>query len=228
MTIEYPTFEAVNNLTLGQKTAANSYPVIWASDTGLPTGSNTIGTVLATCQGDTAAAATDAGNPVKFGGKATTSATASGSGAPGAVTAGQRVNAWLDLNGRQMNGVESEYDTLTAINTTYNNVTTTATSASVTCYQYRQASFSLNLAKANSPTEIQFTFEVSMDGTNYHTMQNDYLSALVYSSTVAGNSPSHSFTFPIGCQLIRVKATSTGTTASATFTVTNAVLYLRN
>lgn len=42
--------------------------------------------------GDTASGATDAGNPVKIGGHASTTA-------PAAVTAGQRVNAWMSLNG---------------------------------------------------------------------------------------------------------------------------------
>src|SRR3989304_2485586 len=49
----------------------------------------------AVCAGDIASAATDSGNPVKVGGKAF-------SGTPTAVTDGQRVNAWYDLNGRQV------------------------------------------------------------------------------------------------------------------------------
>lgn len=55
---------------------------------------NTAFGVLAT--GDVANAATDAGNPVKIGGKA------AGVTAPTAVTAGQRVNAWFGLNGGQV------------------------------------------------------------------------------------------------------------------------------
>jgi len=52
-------------------------------------------TINAVCAGDIASAATDSGNPVKVGGKAF-------SGTPTAVTDGQRVNAWYDLNGRQV------------------------------------------------------------------------------------------------------------------------------
>lgn len=49
--------------------------------------------VQAACAGDTAAGATDAGNPVKVGGYAS-------SAVPTAVTAGQRVNGWFGLNGQ--------------------------------------------------------------------------------------------------------------------------------
>jgi len=47
--------------------------------------------------GDTASAATDAGNPVKMGGKALTNYSL-----PATVTTGQRVNAWYDLTGAQV------------------------------------------------------------------------------------------------------------------------------
>lgn len=47
--------------TLGQKTGANSLSVVWASDATLPTGTNTIGTVLA--QGTLANLSTSSPNP---------------------------------------------------------------------------------------------------------------------------------------------------------------------
>lgn len=115
--------------TLGQKTAANSQSVVLASDQGVvttggagaagaaPTGNPNLiagsdGTVARIMQtnpsgavyvygsgggnfpvaGIVASGAADSGNPIKIGGFASTSA-------PTAVTAGQRVNAWYNLNG---------------------------------------------------------------------------------------------------------------------------------
>jgi hypothetical protein len=66
----------------GQATMANSIPVVIASDqSAVPVG------------GDTAHAATDAGNPVKIGGVGRTTN-------PTAVTDGQRVNGFFDKVGR--------------------------------------------------------------------------------------------------------------------------------
>ena len=118
--------------------------------------------------------------------------------------------------------------TLTAINTVYNNTTTTATSASIACSAYRFATFSYEIVSASTPTDILFEIEMSLDGTNYGVLQNDFLGDLRYDDTAVATQVLHSVTFPIGCANIRVKATATGTTASLTFTVTNANLYLRN
>lgn len=64
-------------------------------------------------EGDTAAATTDTGKPVKIGGKASSTV-------PTAVTTGQRVNAFFDLNGRLRAG-NTEYGTANLPNF-YNNV----------------------------------------------------------------------------------------------------------
>ncbi len=60
----------------------------------IPLGTDATGNLrtVATAAGDTAHDAADAGNPVKIGGKASTSA-------PAAVTANDRVNAWMTLQG---------------------------------------------------------------------------------------------------------------------------------
>lgn len=62
--------------------------------------------------GNVASATTDSGNPVKIGGFASTSA-------PGAVTAGQRANAWLGLNGQQFVAIANP--TGAAITTAFDN-----------------------------------------------------------------------------------------------------------
>ncbi len=174
----------------------------------------------------------DSGNPVKTGGKAasykpTTSDQPSANKT--AVAAADRTDGAFNLFGEAVEGVNPYFFTLDNISTTYNNTTTTATSTAKDCWNYRQASFSYELTRANSPTDILFEVEVSLDGTNYAVMQNDFLGDLRESTaSITASGIKKSVTFPIACQSIRIKATATGTTASATFTVTNAKLYLRN
>lgn len=195
--------------------------------TALPAGSNAIGTVTAV--GDVAHDAADSGNPIKIGGKAIDMLPdTDAEQGPSDVTANDRVNALFDLKGRLLTVPNARYNVLDNVSTTYNNTTTTATSTAIVCWQYRQFSLSFNLTRANSPTEILFQIEVSFDGTNYHVLQNDFWASLVISSAVAANSPAYSFTAPLGCQKIRLKVTATGTTASATFTLSNAAIYLRD
>jgi hypothetical protein len=80
----------------GQKVMGSSIPVVIASDQSvIPEG------------GDVAHDGTDSGNPVKIGGKSLTNTSI-----PAVVSAtGDRVNAWLDMNGRLMvaPGIRSTY-----------------------------------------------------------------------------------------------------------------------
>jgi hypothetical protein len=175
--------------------------------------------------------AVDSGGPIKTGGKAASYAPATSdqpSANKTAVASGDRTDGAFNLYGEAVEGVNGYYFTLDNVSTTYNNTTTTATSAAKNCWNYRQASFTYELTKANSPTDILFEVEVSLDGTNYAVMQNDFLGDLRESAASVGSGIKKSVTFAIAAQKIRVKATATGTTASATFTVANAVLYLRN
>lgn len=179
--------------------------------------------------GEIAHDSADSGNPIKIGGKAIdmTPDTDAEQG-PADVAANDRANALFDLKGRLVESVNARYNVLDNVSTTYNNTTTTATSTGIVCWQYRKGSLAFTLAKANTPTEIQFTLQGSNDGTNYFDVQNDFLGAFIYDDVVAGTGPSHLLMFDIAYQKIRLKVTATGTTASATFTVSNASLYLRN
>lgn len=183
--------------------------------------------------GDTAHDAADAGFPVKIGFKVSdyepvTSDVRSG-GRTAVSAANDRCDASGNLYGETVEGVNGYFFTLDNISTTYNNTTTTATSTAKECWNYRQASFTYELTKANSPTDILFEFEVSLNnGSTFAVLQNDFQGDLRESAASVGSGIKKSVTFPIACHSIRVKATATGTTASATFTVANAVLYLRN
>lgn len=176
--------------------------------------------------------AADSQNPIKVGFRAssykpTTSDQPSANRT--AVAAGDKTDASANLYGELVESVNPYFFTLDNISTTYNNTTTTATSTGKDCWNYRQASLSFDLTRANAPTDLTFTIETSGDGTNYQTLVNAGLGAWVYDDVVIGASGiKRSYTFPIACQKIRVKVVATGTTASATFTVANACLYLRN
>ncbi len=172
----------------------------------------------------------DAGNPVKIGAKATDYAPdTSGEQGQTSVTASDRVDIATNLKGEVIEGVKAEYTTLTNISTTYNNTTTTATSGAVTCWQYRYATLSYELDKANTPTDILIQVQMSLDGTNYADFQNDFFADNRYDDTSVGASGfEHAINFPIACQAIKVKVTATGTDATNTFTMANAVIYLRN
>jgi hypothetical protein len=117
---------------------------------------------------------------------------------------------------------------LSAIEDTYDNATTTNTSANITCEDYRHATFSCVLAKANTPTNIIFECEVSNDGTNYVRLINDFWGKVIETDTSVGTGKTIGLEFPISFAKMRIKVTASGTTAANTFTITNADLYLRN
>lgn len=180
-------------------------------------------------EGDIAHDSADSGNPIKTGGKAVdyTPDTDAEQGAT-AVAAADRVNGAFNLRGEQIQGVNARYYVLDNISTIYDDNPTTATSTAIDCWNYRQASLSFELDITASPTDIVFEVWVSLDGTNYTKLMNDFLGDLRYSAASISTGEDECVTFPIGAQKIRVKATATGTTASNKITVANATLYLRN
>ena len=180
--------------------------------------------------GNVANAATDSGNPIKIGSLAKNmQPSSSGERGPTSVTDGQRANTLVDLKGRLVEAVASEFTTPDNVGTTYNDVTTTATSTAVDCWQYRQASFSFALTRAGTPTRIVIEIEVSLDGTNFVKLMNGPLGSWVYSEAYVGAATIiETLTFPISAQKIRVKVNAVGTTAPNTFTITTPALYLRN
>lgn len=118
--------------------------------------------------------------------------------------------------------------TLTNVSTTYNNTTTTATSAAVDCSEARRACISLDLSKANAPTDIQLIVEVSPDGSNWAPLMNGPLGLWIYDDTAVGSGISRALEFPVAASELRLRVVATGTTASATFTIANAKVWLRD
>lgn len=197
----------------GQQTMANSISVAIASDqTVLPVG------------GNVAHNAADSGNPVKIGGKGV-------SAEPTAVDANDRVDAYFDQQGYQHNKVRPVEDagtTPTNINTTYNNTTTSATSADITKIAGAQTlHVIMTLAKANTPTDIEFFIDYK-DGSNYFPWKTGILAKWIYDDTYAGTTPSFGVDLPAPpAGIFRMRAVANGVDASNTFTVSNCKIFQR-
>lgn len=124
--------------------------------------------------------------------------------------------------------VEYEATELEDISTTYNNTTTTETSQEIDISTYRYATLVFTLDSTNTPTDIEFSVEISADGTNFFKMINNGVGHWVYDDTICATAINEGYTFPIAAQLIRIRVVALGTSASNTFEVSDAYLYLRN
>lgn len=134
----------------------------------------------------------------------------------------------MDWQGAQVERVNSRYNILDELNTTYDNTTTTALSTAVNLYKYRFAILSVEVDKANTPIDMTFDVELSLDGTNYSKLVNNGLISWVYSDTTIGTGIERCYAFEVGGNGIQIRATATGTDATNTITVDNATLFLRN
>lgn len=185
------------------------------------------------CVGNTAHDAVDADageGPVKIGAHAIDyEPDSTGEQGRAKVAAADRVDIAANRRGQLITGVNSARSTLTNISTTYNDSTTTATSGAIECWNYRQLTISFEITKANTPTDITFEIEMTPDDSNYFKLMNGGLGSWIYDDTAVGSSGiERAYTFPICAYKFRVKVTATGTTASATFTVSNASYFMRN
>lgn len=180
--------------------------------------------------GDVSHDGADSGNPVKIGSKAFDhEPDSAGQKGPAEVAANDRANMDINLQGQQIMGVNCKYHEPTNIDTTYNNVTTTATSAWYECWNYRYCTFGFDLDKANTPTDIQIEVELELgDGASAKKLMNGPLGMWIYDDTAVGSGIERAYTFPICAYKMRIKVTATGTDASNTFTMANSCLYFRN
>lgn len=121
--------------------------------------------------------------------------------------------------------------TLTALNTTYDDSPTTATSATVDCSRARTFLFLWNVLRTNAPTDIQVICEFSNDGgTTWFAYRNNFWGQLLYDDIAVGTSPGISRCYSGDCvgDFIRFRIVCQGTTGSATFVVSGATLILKN
>jgi hypothetical protein len=180
-------------------------------------------------QGNVAHDATDTGNPVKIGGKAT-DYERNTSGALGIteVAEDDRVDIAANLRGEQIEGVNGSYVLTTALDNQYDDNPTSATSAEVECWNYRWCTVGFDLVSTSTPTDILIEVETTQDGTNFHKMMDGFLGDWRYDDVACSTEIFESMTFPINAYKVRVRMKATGTEATKYFTVDNSFIALRN
>jgi len=170
-------------------------------------------------QGDVAHDAADSGNPILVGGRAHTSE-------PAAVANSDRVRAYFDENGYQRIKAtprRTSVSNLTALEDTYDNTTSTNTSASVDVQEYRSGRFYWDAeVGAGTPTEIIWDVEFSHDDTNWYKHREDFWHNYRFTDSTISTGFSEAATIKNLPNYIRFVVTTTGVDASNTFIVNDA------
>jgi hypothetical protein len=167
-------------------------------------------------QGPAANDAAAVGNPVQIGGVFRST--------PNTVEDGYVGSFNIDNQQNLLTGVRRSNTVLTAINTTYDNVTTTATSASIDISKVRCGLFLAEVTEANTATEIEFTLQMSHDNSNWYDYRvGPFVKYRFDDSTISTHGtlliceP-----FMINASFARMIVVATGTDATNTFTVADA------
>lgn len=117
------------------------------------------------------------------------------------------------------------YQEPTNIDATYNNVTTSATSAAMNVEGFLNHCLGFDLAKANTPTDITIAVQANLGDGNWKQLMNWGLGDWRYDDTAVGASGlSECYQFACAAKELRIVVTATGTTAANTFTLSNSVL----
>lgn len=125
--------------------------------------------------------------------------------------------------------VKNYYATPDTIATTYNNTTTTATSSAIDVRRMREGMFGFTLVSASTPTDITFEILFSeTSGGTYYTYCKDEWCNLIFDDTICSSAINRCYGFKVVGNYMKIKVTATGTTVSATFTVSNPRLALKN
>jgi hypothetical protein len=183
------------------------------------------------CVGNRDHDATDAGSPVKVGGKGFDLTPSSSGTEPGPsnVAANDRTDLMTGLKGELPTVPAAVFYTLSNVSTDYDTAAETATSQNIDCWRYRRCTVGFTLSSTGTPTDIQFIVEISLDGTNYFEMKNGALGQWIYDDTYVATARNIAFTFDIACRNIRLKVVSAGgSSGSVKFTVSNAAMYLQS
>lgn len=176
--------------------------------------------------GSTAHDAVDTNYPVKIGGKAASD----GITWPTAVASGDRVDGFYDTSGFEHVKDHGQTDggtDLTALNTTFNNVTTTASSADVTTLGYRFADLCFAISSGGVGTHYVTITAQAKIGSSYFTMRCGFLGKFIIEDTAVATKQYMHVRFPCpDADALRITITATNTTALLTFTVEEAHIRL--
>lgn len=146
----------------------------------------------------------------------------------GAEATAQRVTIANDVTGAMpIKSKEDGGTTLTAINTTYNNVTTSAQSADITTTGYNWVDLFFTIVSASTPTDITI-WPAAKVSSNYFDYKEGYWGNFIFDDTAVNPAQDIWVRFPAPASgVFRMEVLATGTTAGATFTISNATVYLR-
>jgi hypothetical protein len=175
--------------------------------------------------GNVAHDAVDSGNPVKIGGKAVSDVYAETS-----VAEDDRTNANFSLIGQQhvLNyGYVSGAVAQTALEDTYDNVTTTASGADIEPDGFRTGVVLIDLESANTPTRIQILLEIKSSSGTYHEPGSGYWQAVEWEDTLLTSGFEPHINFKVPETSFRFSVTATGTDASNTFTINDFEVHMR-
>lgn len=232
-TIDVAAFPSADGASLGNQVKTANFNLMYnGTSWDRVRGSTTNGLTVnlganndVTATGNVAHDAADSGNPLKSGGKAFDFTTSS-SGEIGqtAVAANDRVNQALTLRGETPIFKKAKYEEPTNIDTTYNNTTTTATSAAIDVNGYSQFVLGFDLTKNSTPTDLLIEVEVDLGDGNYKKLMNNWLGDWRYDDTAVGSGIEEAMYFQATADNIRITVTATGTDATKTFTMANSVL----
>lgn len=140
----------------------------------------------------------------------------------GATDGSKTQSLQVDSGNNLKTAVRRATTALTNISTTYNNITTTATSGSVDCSMYRRAKFYWNITKANTPTDITVVAQMSYDNSTWFDYRRNWWVKYRFSTAAVGSGLSDVMDLDLLGSYLRFVVTATGTSASNTFTVANA------
>jgi hypothetical protein len=119
--------------------------------------------------------------------------------------------------------------TPTNINTTYDDSPTSAVSAEIDCRRFRTGMFSASITQALAPTDIRFEILFSdVSGGTFYKLSSGFWADNRLDDVVVTGGINRCWEFPVIGNYMEVQIVCTGTTATKTFTVTNARVVLKN
>ena len=119
---------------------------------------------------------------------------------------------------------------LQSINTTYNNVTTSASSQGIETPRGRNFLFSYRLQSSGTPTRLRISVEFKRSAdSNWYELDESFFSRVEHEATeVASSGKRYCITGPAVGEMIRITVSSTGTSASNTFTMSEGALAFKD
>lgn len=134
----------------------------------------------------------------------------------------------VNRRGEVIEGVNQKVELLTGLDAVYDGIPSTNTETDIEIWNYRYASFCLDIDSTNTPTDFLIEIKISSDGTNYQKLMNNALGDWRYDDTATSTEIFECYSFEIIGRFMEITVTGTGLSGANTFTTDNSTLYLRN